>query len=211
MRNRWYDPQTGRFLTQDPIGLAGGVNLYGYASNNPIAFSDPFGLCIDPADPDCSTIGRIFASASAWLNSAPGRAAEALSDAAGAVLGAIDNVLPGSTALAEGLAGISTDGTPLSGGQQAAALTIGAVQVVAGTAAGGRAINSAGRVLGPSGKPMIHQIDKATRKQAKDAARDRGKGAPMHHPTPRRGQPHYHPTDGEGRKIEDGTHYNYPP
>jgi uncharacterized protein RhaS with RHS repeats len=45
MRNRWYDPQTGRFLSQDPIGLAGGVNLYAYAGNNPASFSDPFGLC----------------------------------------------------------------------------------------------------------------------------------------------------------------------
>jgi RHS repeat-associated protein len=44
LRNRWYDPQTGRFLTQDPIGLAGGVNLYAYAGNNPVANSDPFGL-----------------------------------------------------------------------------------------------------------------------------------------------------------------------
>ena len=44
LRNRWYDPQTGRFLTQDPIGLAGGVNLYAYAGNNPVAFTDPFGL-----------------------------------------------------------------------------------------------------------------------------------------------------------------------
>ena len=45
LRNRWYDPQSGRFLTQDPIGLAGGVNLYAYAGNNPVSFSDPYGLC----------------------------------------------------------------------------------------------------------------------------------------------------------------------
>jgi murein DD-endopeptidase MepM/ murein hydrolase activator NlpD len=35
----------GAFLTQDPLGLAGGVNLYAYAGNNPIAFKDAFGLC----------------------------------------------------------------------------------------------------------------------------------------------------------------------
>jgi RHS repeat-associated protein len=44
LRNRWYDPATGKFLTQDPIGLAGGVNLYAYAGNDPVTFSDPFGL-----------------------------------------------------------------------------------------------------------------------------------------------------------------------
>lgn len=50
----WYDPLTGRFLTQDPIGLAGGVNLYAYAGNNPIAFSDPFGLCPEENIGNCT-------------------------------------------------------------------------------------------------------------------------------------------------------------
>ncbi len=40
---RYYDPEVGRFITQDPIGLAGGRNLYQYASNT-IAWIDPLGL-----------------------------------------------------------------------------------------------------------------------------------------------------------------------
>jgi RHS repeat-associated protein len=44
-RNRYYDQQTGRWTQEDPIGIAGGVNLYAYAGNNPVSFSDPFGLC----------------------------------------------------------------------------------------------------------------------------------------------------------------------
>ncbi|ABM33903.1 RHS repeat-associated core domain-containing protein [Paracidovorax citrulli] len=41
---RYYDPDIGRFISQDPIGLAGGVNLYQYAPN-PIYWADPLGLC----------------------------------------------------------------------------------------------------------------------------------------------------------------------
>ncbi|HEY0928371.1 MAG TPA: RHS repeat-associated core domain-containing protein [Gemmatimonas sp.] len=44
-RNRYYDPGAGRFTQEDPIGLAGGLNLYGFAGSNPANFSDPFGLC----------------------------------------------------------------------------------------------------------------------------------------------------------------------
>jgi RHS repeat-associated protein len=44
-RNRGYDPKTGRFTQEDPIGLAGGLNLYGFANGDPVNFSDPFGLC----------------------------------------------------------------------------------------------------------------------------------------------------------------------
>ncbi|WP_148097683.1 RHS repeat-associated core domain-containing protein, partial [Trabulsiella odontotermitis] len=40
---RYYDPECGRFTTQDPIGLAGGLNLYQYAPN-PLSWIDPWGL-----------------------------------------------------------------------------------------------------------------------------------------------------------------------
>ena len=42
-RFRYYDPQIGRFTTQDPISLAGGINLYQYAPN-PVQWVDPLGL-----------------------------------------------------------------------------------------------------------------------------------------------------------------------
>lgn len=43
--NHRYDPRSGRFTQEDPIGLAGGMNLYGFAGGDPVNFSDPFGLC----------------------------------------------------------------------------------------------------------------------------------------------------------------------
>ncbi|MGW2055007.1 RHS repeat-associated core domain-containing protein [Streptomyces sp. NPDC001840] len=42
-RNRYYDPETGRFISQDPIGLAGGPNLYQYALSSPTTYTDPSG------------------------------------------------------------------------------------------------------------------------------------------------------------------------
>jgi RHS repeat-associated protein len=44
MRNRYYNPLTGAFTQTDPIGLAGGLNSYGYAEGNPVSYSDPYGL-----------------------------------------------------------------------------------------------------------------------------------------------------------------------
>ena len=43
-RARYYSPQLDRFISEDPIGSAGGTNYYAYADGNPISESDPLGL-----------------------------------------------------------------------------------------------------------------------------------------------------------------------
>lgn len=48
---RGYDPNLGRWLSKDPIGLRGGLNLYGYVNDDPLNGIDPDGLMRDPSLP----------------------------------------------------------------------------------------------------------------------------------------------------------------
>lgn len=43
---RDYEPKIGRYIQADPIGLDGGINVYGYAYQNPVRYTDPLGLWV---------------------------------------------------------------------------------------------------------------------------------------------------------------------
>ncbi|MCR5752273.1 MAG: RHS domain-containing protein [Kiritimatiellae bacterium] len=43
-RNRWYDPVVGRWISKDPIGIQGGINLYEFCDSDPNNFNDPEGF-----------------------------------------------------------------------------------------------------------------------------------------------------------------------
>ncbi|MBI1760229.1 MAG: RHS repeat protein [Acidobacteria bacterium] len=61
-RARWYDPQAGRFISEDPIGLKGGMNMFGYVGGNPVGKADPTGLCDceKKTDTNCSRFVRVI-------------------------------------------------------------------------------------------------------------------------------------------------------
>jgi RHS repeat-associated protein len=70
---RYYDADAGRFSSEDPISLKGGVNLYQYAPN-PVRWADPLGLetykCTKPLDVLGDKWGPRFYPES-WYNPSP--------------------------------------------------------------------------------------------------------------------------------------------
>ena len=75
-RARYYDDTTGRFISEDPLGFAGGdVDLYGFVSDNPTNLSDPFGLSAGcgcssppaiPAHPADADVDKNIAAPEDW-------------------------------------------------------------------------------------------------------------------------------------------------
>jgi RHS repeat-associated protein len=56
---RYYDPDIGRFATQDPIGLLGGLNFYQYAPN-PLQWIDPWGWASTPLNQPGYTVYGLY-------------------------------------------------------------------------------------------------------------------------------------------------------
>jgi RHS repeat-associated protein len=117
-RNRYYDPAAGRFTQEDPIGLAGGLNLYGFAQGDPVNFSDPFGLCIwDACIAEAIALGAVATGAIRFIaNKLMGRPAteNVVRDAVGGAAG-MALLAGGGAALAARAAPIATAGSGLTG------------------------------------------------------------------------------------------------
>ncbi len=94
MRARYYDPDTGRFLSKDPIRFRGGdVNLYRYALNNPVNWVDPLGL-FNPtkagaAIANAFNAGHLYASGMTKIATAAGLTSTGVGAPAGAGLAAL--------------------------------------------------------------------------------------------------------------------------
>jgi RHS repeat-associated protein len=56
--NRYYNPAIGRYISSDPIGIAGGLNTFGYTHANPTRRVDPFGLDTEDSDGDDAELDR---------------------------------------------------------------------------------------------------------------------------------------------------------
>ncbi len=65
---RYYDPKIGGYISSDPIGLAGGLNTYRYAYNNPLRWTDPDGLEVRFAPGVSPTFKKQFGHAIQYLN-----------------------------------------------------------------------------------------------------------------------------------------------
>ncbi len=160
-RARYYSASMSRFISEDPIQLAGGLNTYAYVDGNPVMWFDPYGLfCISPR----LKAGISGAAAGAASGAMAGGLAGALGGAAlGGVVGyAFGSNEVGAGAVVGGISAGYSTGTVRGalvgtfagglGGVESASLAAGTMGAYEGVANARRAINPTGwnAVAGPA-------------------------------------------------------------
>jgi len=205
--NRFYDPQQGRFLTRDPIGYDGGINLYGYTQNNPINGMDPDGT--DNIDNAIMAISVTYGGLEGGMQ--------------GGALGLIGGTLvePGGGTIVGTAGGVYLGagigaGIGAGVGGLAIALRHGIMNMSDKTP-----LRPTGppRPGAPNGQPRRVFRKCPTAERAEDMARQNGSGPPEHDPAKinKNGEyepGHYHSTrevPGGYKRIPDGVHWQYPP
>lgn len=68
-RARYYDPASGRFTSEDPLGFGPGVNFFSYVSNNSVNLDDPFGKCPPKCQCGCKECHKIKMLVTGYDNS----------------------------------------------------------------------------------------------------------------------------------------------
>jgi len=107
-RARYYNPTTGRFLSEDPLGFLGGINKYVYAKNNPMSFRDLLGFCAGGSNPISGALSAFTVAAAAVVPTLSGQALTdymALETSEIAVIGKLANL---GTYMSEGFNVFST-------------------------------------------------------------------------------------------------------
>ena len=167
MRNRYYDPQSGRFTQEDPIGLAGGINLYGFANGDPVSYSDPYGLSAQacctlrevgsflggfvPVVSDLNDVGTVITGYDAMAGERVG--------AGGRVVAAAGVVLPVSGGQ------IRAAGNVIQAAARELSQQIGKNSVSIGTVNGVRRVDLVGKAHGGVETPHVHTYSRHTNPQ----------------------------------------------
>jgi len=200
---RYYDPNLQRWPNRDPIQELGGFNLYKYIGNNPVDGIDAYG-----SDGGVLSLPVTVIAVASEAPAYPVVIAVivAATDVAGAAVATTAvAAMPVAVAIAIASQPPSPVNYPGDGSGNQIPIQITGPLIIATTATwNGQATDKHGNKLGPSGKPVRHNPECPTQKEAKDTARQQGKGTPVKH------DDHYHPSGPDGDKAPGSPHYHFP-
>ena len=221
-RHRLYSPVLRRFLSTDPLGVDGGLNLYAYANGDPLAYIDPLGLCASDSD-WITRIGGFFQMIGGSLETVLGYGFAAFtaetgfgiaagmavgihgSDVATAGFYTMVNGVPQDTLTSQGLQAV---GVPQdwANGVDAGVSMVGTMGVGAATRGGARSVNlieNSSRTI-----PVSHW---GTKEISNGSWVMKGSGSRMDYLLSGKWQPEWMPGKNIPVSYGSGNVYNVPP